>query len=245
MFSSAHDLVRFGMFHLKAHLRDQKAILSDASIDEMHRPTTQGEGGYGIGFGVEDKDGYHVVSHTGGMGGVATSLRIFPQERLAIVVLSNSSSGLPFDIANRIAARMLPKWKVPDPHEHEEGEAQSPPFATPESLRGKWKGVLSTYVKEVPVELDFLPGGEVHAKIGDQLVALVNQPQFEKDTFSGSLAAHIGTPDTERYQYTISLSLRLRGEVLNGSATAVGADNVRVRNGLTHWVELKREPGPG
>jgi hypothetical protein len=29
----------FGLFHLKAHLADQKPILSDASIDAMHEPT--------------------------------------------------------------------------------------------------------------------------------------------------------------------------------------------------------------
>ncbi len=72
VYSSAHDLVRFGMFHLKDHLSDQKAILTDASIDEMHRMTTSEEddprSGYGIGWGIHDRqDGYHVVSHTGGM----------------------------------------------------------------------------------------------------------------------------------------------------------------------------------
>ncbi len=35
VFCSAHDLVRFGMFHLKAHLPDQKAILSDQTIDTI------------------------------------------------------------------------------------------------------------------------------------------------------------------------------------------------------------------
>jgi hypothetical protein len=33
---SAHDLVRFGMFHLKNHLPDQKRILADSTIDAMH-----------------------------------------------------------------------------------------------------------------------------------------------------------------------------------------------------------------
>ena len=30
VFSSVHDLIRFGMFHLKSHLADQKSILSDS-----------------------------------------------------------------------------------------------------------------------------------------------------------------------------------------------------------------------
>ena len=51
IFSSAHDLVRFGLFHLKAHLADQKAILSDASIDEMHKPRRASDrAGRGVGW---------------------------------------------------------------------------------------------------------------------------------------------------------------------------------------------------
>ena len=40
VYASAHDLVRFGMFHMKEHLADQRAILSDAAIDEMQTPTS-------------------------------------------------------------------------------------------------------------------------------------------------------------------------------------------------------------
>ncbi len=69
-YSSAHDLARFGMFHLKDHLADQQAILSDATLDEIHRPTMD-EGDspktrYAIGWEVIDRaDGYRVVTHTG------------------------------------------------------------------------------------------------------------------------------------------------------------------------------------
>src|ERR1041385_5737205 len=67
IYSSAHDLVRFGLFHLKAHLADQKAILSDASIDARQTPTvkTGKNGGRGVGWAIEDRrDGYRVISHT-------------------------------------------------------------------------------------------------------------------------------------------------------------------------------------
>src|ERR1700688_5318257 len=33
IWSSAHDVVRFGMFQLKDHLPDQRAILTDATLD--------------------------------------------------------------------------------------------------------------------------------------------------------------------------------------------------------------------
>lgn len=238
VFSSAHDLVRFGMFHLKAHLRDQKVILSDAMLDEMHRRTAEqpNGGGYGLGFGVRDQDGYHFITHNGSMAGVSTRMLMFPQERLAIVVLSNAGSELPRNVADRITAKLLPKWRPVTPQE----EAQTP-FVVPDSLRGVWKGSLSTYVKQVPVELRFLPSGEVHAQIGDQLLTLVNRPRLEGNVFSGDLAARIGTPDTDRYAYTVSLSMQLRGDVLNGSASAIAVESPRARNALSHWIELKRD----
>jgi CubicO group peptidase (beta-lactamase class C family) len=52
IWSSAHDLIRFALFHLKNHLCDQQAILSDTSIDTMQIPTTEPgtATGYGIGW---------------------------------------------------------------------------------------------------------------------------------------------------------------------------------------------------
>ncbi|MBL8272090.1 serine hydrolase domain-containing protein, partial [Steroidobacter sp.] len=113
VFASAHDLVRFGMFHLQAHLPDQKPILSDAMLDEMHRRTLERPGGAGdgVGFGVRDNAGYRMISHNGSMPGVATRMALFPKERLAVVVLSNGRSDLPRNVADRIITSFLPRWR--------------------------------------------------------------------------------------------------------------------------------------
>ncbi len=238
MFSSAHDLARFGLFHLRAHLADQKPILRDEQIEEMHRRTADdGKGlGYGIGFMVYDKYGYHFIAHTGGMGGVTTHMRLFPQQALVIVVLCNSGSDLPGDVADRVSARLLPQWELKkEPQRPADG-----PLVLPDHWRGRWEGTLSTYVRDVPIWLSFQADGEVHAKLGDQLTALVNEPRFKDGVFSGKIAARIGTPDTDRYTNNIYLRLKLRGSVLAGSASAIGVDGPRVRNALTHWVELRK-----
>lgn len=97
VFCSAHDLVRFGMFHLKAHLDDQRTILSDETIDDMQVNTAApGEAkGYGVGWGIiKDNYGYRSVGHGGGMGGVSTSLMIVPAEGIAMVVLANAETDL-------------------------------------------------------------------------------------------------------------------------------------------------------
>src|SRR5262245_57083940 len=85
VYASAHDLVRFGMFHLKTHLSDQKAILKDETIDEMQKATvnTGGKSGYGIGWATDESPGgRRLVTHSGGMGGVSTMLALYPAEKL-------------------------------------------------------------------------------------------------------------------------------------------------------------------
>jgi len=111
VFSSAHDLVRFGMFHLKDRLPEQKAILSAAAIDAMHVPVgpTGPRSGYGIGWDrTTTEKGLEMLSHTGGMGGVSTTLTLLPQLDAVVVVLSNSSTGAPEEISNDIIAILAP-----------------------------------------------------------------------------------------------------------------------------------------
>ena len=146
IFSSAHDLARFGMFHLKNHLADQRPILTDDSIDAMHRPAEleQGESNYGIGWasGTGEK-GLRIVSHGGGMGGVATTLRLLPERNAAIVVLCNSGGGAPRQIAQEIQRILV----------SDETDAQTPPatkaagskkeggaVAIPAGLRARYLG---------------------------------------------------------------------------------------------------------
>jgi CubicO group peptidase (beta-lactamase class C family) len=71
VFSSAHDLVRFGMFFLKDRLADQVPIMSDETIGMMHREHEYSPGPmrYGLGWILEDVRGFHTVKHTGGCRG--------------------------------------------------------------------------------------------------------------------------------------------------------------------------------
>jgi len=119
VFSSAHDLVRFGMFHLGDKLREQKAILTAKSLEEMHRPAV-GPNGYGIGWSRDTNDkGLVTVSHTGGMGGVATTLILVPELDVVVTVLCNASAAAPHQIAQEILAVLAP------------GKVTLPPVAAP------------------------------------------------------------------------------------------------------------------
>lgn len=237
LYSSAHDLVRFGMFHVRTRAADQKAILSDDNIAEMQKATaeTGPDAGYGIGWATNKRNPELAVSHTGSMPGVATILLMVPSKKIAVVVLCNASSPLPTRIANQVLGEMIPGWELPA-----SPLPKPAPFEPSAELTGKWEGIVETHRARIPFQLTVQPDGDVHAKLGSQLVTLVNQPSFDGGWFSGRFSGDVDTSDASRRPHAIRLLLKLRGNVLNGSATAQSLPNPRSSNALTSWVELKR-----
>ena len=257
VYASAHDLVRFGMFHLKAHLPDQRSILSDESIDAMQAPIAGESDNYGIGWGItSDEFGYCTVHHTGGMGGVGTVLYMLPAEGMAIAVLCNSSkntANLLGRTLGDIFSVLLPSFGEQWMERRAQREVAAaeadlkPAFQPPAELLGEWRGSVHTYVQERPFTLLFKDSGDVHAKLGNDLTMLVNDVSLKDGWLTGVMAGDIGTPDASRRQHHLHPDLRLRGEVLNGALVAItsdhqdgGAPGKHVGNALTSWVELQR-----
>jgi hypothetical protein len=171
------------------------------------------------------------------MGGVSTLLRLYPAEKIAIAVLSNASSNLPGQVMERIAAVVAPETA-----RGQGGQNQpAPDFKPTNELLGAWQGKVYTYKGELNFKLLFQPDGDVHAQLGEQLKTLLNRTQFRDGYLSGVFTGDIGTEDANRTRYSLSLSLKLRGNVLNGAMTAQSLPGRRVGNALTHWVELKKE----
>ncbi len=242
VYASAHDLVRFGMFHLKTHLPDQKAILSDASLDEMHRPTMKAEEAWSYGVGWrsgQHSSGHCVIFHTGGMGGVSVILCLLPDAKIAFVVLANANNDLagqpplPNIIRDEIIAALLP----PVPR----AAATPPPVSSSAKLIGEWRGYVHTYKAGLPFTLEIKADDDVHVQLGDQLKTLLNRFSVKGDYVTGVFNGDIGTEDANRTKYSLNLSLKLRGNVLNGAMTALSLPGKRVGNALTHWVELKKQ----
>lgn len=245
VYSSAHDLVRFGMFHLKAHLPKQKAILSDETIDEMQLQYPPLKN-YGIGWFINDNDrGFRIVGHGGGMPGVSTLLTLIPTEKLTVVALSNAASSLPSEITQEVLSVMLPEYAKNRELEAQQKQAKAqepaPSFRPIPELVGKWIGSIHTYKQEVPFTLWFQESGDVHAQLGDQLKTLLNEVSFKDGNLRGRMMGDIGTEDVNRLPYHLQVSLNLRVGVLNGGVAAVSISGRRGGYGLSHWVELKKQ----
>ena len=258
-FSSAHDLVRFGMFHLGHDLDHQRRIISDASIEAMREPIRESAPGdaYGLGWVMRDLPGGLLLQrHGGGMGGVRTELAIAPEENAAVVVLSNSATPLTGYISSLIWHTLFPETvpkpeppEVPDPHrlaregileDAADGGAPLIEFTPMPDLAGEWVGEVDTHLGPHRLALAVDDGGRVHVQLGDDLWTLLNNARFDGEYLRGGFRGDIGTEDANRTDYVLSVELRLRGDTLNGSVTAITLPNVRLGNALTHWAELRR-----
>ncbi|MBX7127157.1 MAG: serine hydrolase [Cyclobacteriaceae bacterium] len=101
--SSANDLVRWVTALLDEGKHDGKEVIPPMAIRETRTPQSiQGNGGhmynkshfslYGLGWGLSEYAGRKVVSHTGGVNGFVTSVCLIPEEKLGIIVLTNTDA---------------------------------------------------------------------------------------------------------------------------------------------------------
>ncbi len=239
VYSSAHDLVRFGMFHLKDHLPEQKAILKDAEIDAMQAEaaSTAPDKDYAIGWAVaKDDNGYRTVSHTGGMPGVSTELKIVPSENIAVCVLANGRHGRIYGLGDDILSVLLPKYGEAIKARRKTEEKKPEKFMPPAELLGTWTGKLRTYEGETPLTLVFESDGDIHVKPKDGFETLLNRVSFDRGLLIGFTPAAIPTSDAARHPHNAGIMLKLKGDRLVGYASAM--DNRWFA--LSSFVELKK-----
>jgi hypothetical protein len=252
-FVSAHDLVRFGMFHLKNHLQDQKPILSDKSISDMqNRPkSTSSISSYIIGWSILNKFGYRIVRHGGRVVGSVSSLRLIPSENIAIAVVSNGDKANTPLICDWIFAQLLSRYKMimktrePFTRSKRSGSKQ---FKPPSSLIGIWEGNITTYERDLPVQVFVKADGEVRMKYineenmdNDGVVPMEGStPLFSNKVFHASFPLEIPTPFTKRYRHSISFHLKLRGEILSGYISANGMEPLKPHFCVPSYMRLEK-----
>ncbi len=95
LYSTAGDLARFGMFHLKVHPHGGEGILADSSLDLLWRYREEGVEGSSrrLAWDVQRDFGFETVQHGGGGPGLHNWLYMIPSENLVIAILSNAQYG--------------------------------------------------------------------------------------------------------------------------------------------------------
>ena len=101
--SSANDMGKWVMMLLNNGKLDGKEIVPRAALAQTWLPhSILGNGGtmfnrghfslYGLGWFLEEYEGRKIISHTGGVNGFVTSVTLLPEEKLGIVVLTNTDA---------------------------------------------------------------------------------------------------------------------------------------------------------
>jgi len=247
IYCSAHDLALFGMFHLKAHLSTQKAILSDPSIALMQNVTvpTDGNSRYGLGWWVnEDLYGYRGLLAQGGTDDAMAFLQLIPAEEIAVVMLTNTGDEFPPKLIDEILSTLLPAYRLKKANVSN----TSPPSPKNEvkpsaSLVGNWVGNVRTFRGAVPLTISISNSGEVQAKLRSVAAEPVNKFQFTEKGLLGRLKGelNLGTDeDTGPEPYDLDFELYLKGDTLYGSTTTRPRAGARYGARLSYWVELRK-----
>ena len=102
--STTHDLIKFGEAHLNP------GFLSATTLKELTTSQVLNNGdstGYGIGWFSSVGNKIKTFGHGGGSIGGITAFRIYPEEKVIIVMLSNSSNTKYGNVVDRIAKMFL------------------------------------------------------------------------------------------------------------------------------------------
>ena len=244
-YASAHDLALFGAFHLKAHRRDQLAILSDAAIDSMQNATVPAGTGqrYGLGWWIEDdRFGFRTVLAQGGNEGAQAWLRLVPSERVAVAVVVNKGIGFAELATDAALAAMLPKYAEGlAAKQAAAASASTPSTATRRSLdstlTGYWVGAVHAVGGKVPVEFVIDSSGTVRAQIGAR-------SDVGTARFGGQLVIRIPgdleAANPPGIQRQISLYLRPYKGGWGGVATVRPPSATGMDGRVSYFVEIMR-----
>jgi hypothetical protein len=247
LYSTAGDLVRFGMFHLKNHIAQQRQVLSDSTIDLLRtyrepglKHTTRT-----LAWDVQSDYGYDVVMHGGGGPGIHNYLYMIPSENLVIAYMSNAqyassdpvlveliAAAVPgFNVLNRLKGRGWPQW----------------PRLDPKAWEGDWVGIISGPKGTCALAVRFDAGGVPKLRIDDgKSNGTWISPSREVQQNYGKVCyrfdARIPYLSPFARHDEIVFILKPEGKMLIGSASAAkeknfGADENYV---LPQYVELTR-----
>ncbi|OQP68086.1 serine hydrolase [Niastella populi] len=101
--SSINDMSHWLMAQLNGGKYNEKQVIPAGALAQTWYPhSIMGNGGhrynkahfllYGLGWMLQEYSGRKIVSHTGGVNGFVTSVTLLPEEKLGIIVLTNTDA---------------------------------------------------------------------------------------------------------------------------------------------------------
>lgn len=181
--SSAADMSKWVMALLNNGNADNKVIIPANAIMETRTPhSILGNGGhmfnkshfslYGLGWFLEEYAGRKIVAHTGGVNGFVTSVCLIPEEKLGIVVLTNTDANNFFEaLRNEIQDAYLGL-----PYRNYSKVYRSYQWADEEEKMKEWKVIQDSIALKPVTELPITAytGEYMHSVYGKMNIKLEN-----------------------------------------------------------------------
>jgi CubicO group peptidase (beta-lactamase class C family) len=160
IYSSVTDLARFVSAFMDGGQLEGRQVLPAAVIEKLSAPLVPrlGEGGhYGYGLAVTDDRGVHILQHGGSRTGYGSTIRMAPQHKLAVIILTNrSSSALPKTAAAALDLML--------PFEPRVAEGKPEPLPLSEQEMQELAGVYSNHRQTIELTIE---DGKLHARRRD------------------------------------------------------------------------------
>jgi len=256
IYSSIHDLILFGMFHLKGN---NGQVLNAKELDLMRTYVNKktfyhyyDSAYYGLGWYFKPNDnGYGVVWHEGGMMGVSSMIKLIPKEEIAIaVVLNTFNQQYCQNITNQLTKIVLSAYNPAPINE----VAEYHHYTSDSTYFGNWKGIIKVGELDIPCSLNIKPEGNIIIEYLDYtykssytqnnpiphktilLTGLVN-----KNYFIGMYPGDLPSDDI-RHEFSqfISLKLHKNDNVLSGTVVALAAAE-REYYAYPYYIRLEKE----
>ena len=233
--SSANDLARFLQMHLNDGVLNGKRVLSKRSVVEMRtlsslRDPAQPDSGNGVAWFVGPYMGVPAFAHSGGMPGVSTRVRGFPDHNSGYVVLINASTyAFRSEIEKRITKILIPEAKTPP------ATKSKPDRTSIDKFVGKWEGRLAHPDGDLPLKIEINRDRTARVSFAQRGWTSLRNVSLRSSRFHASISTRLRTQPSFHGLVDLEFRLERRGNRLTG----IGVAQARDYFSLSHWVELK------
>jgi CubicO group peptidase (beta-lactamase class C family) len=195
---------------------------------------------YNRGWWVQDDYvGRRLVVASGGTSNATAMVRLLPTERLAIVLLANTATGVADRVANAIIDEFVPAVREARP-------LWTPPADPPRQRRpisaeviGSWQGVIRTHRGDRAARIVIDASGAVSGSLGAPAPIPLNRGGVSADRVFGLLPGNLDIEEAMPGTYELQLGLGLRGTHLAGFATTTPVAGAKAP-ALSFLVDLTR-----
>ncbi len=238
--SSANDLARFLRMHLNDGQLDGVRVLSAKSAKTMRtlsapRDPEQPDSGTGVAWFVGPYMGVPSFAHSGGMPGVSTRVRGFPEHGCGYVVLLNTTaSGFRGEIEKRLTKVLIPEAKAAAPMKNSD---RKPIENTWKPFRGAWTGRLVHYDGDLKARLEIAGPDLAMIAFNGRPPLTLKDLSFRSSRLTGTVRTRLNTQPS--FHGLVDLEIRLEPDA--DGLSGIGVAQARDYFSLSHFVEFQRE----